>query len=107
LVYVLAHQDNFCLKELFLLYFPRYQFKATLLNPDVLKGGLLGVPRKRSHPNLTQPVSPQLATKKIAVARKALNGEDHPDYDQAEKDRKFLAQPMPDFSEIKVCIYIW
>lgn len=81
----------------------RYQFKANPLNPDIIhKGGLLGVPRKRTNPSLTHPISPQLATKKMAVARKALHGEeDRPDYEA--EDRRFIAVPMPDFSEIKVC----
>ena len=66
-------------------------------------GGLLGVPRKRTDPSYTNPVSPQLATKKIAMARKALrSGEEQPDYDA--EDRKFTAQPMPDFTEIKVLV---
>ena len=90
------------LEEEVALKMKQYQFKATILNPDVIhKGGLLGVPRKRSHTNLTHPVSPQLATKRIAVARKGLPGEgDRPDYDHDEEKRTFSAQPIPDFSEI-------
>lgn len=83
----------------------RYRFKAKPLNPNIVKlGGLLGVPRKRTNANLTQPVSPQLATKKLAMARKAQGGEaaeEMPDYDA---DRKFVAQPLPDFSEISVSL---
>lgn len=80
----------------------RYHFKANLLNPDVIhKGGLQGVPRKRTNPNLTHPVSPYLATKKLALTRKALHDEDEQTDCEAE-DRKFLAQPMPNFAEIKV-----
>lgn len=82
----------------------RYHFKANPLNPDVIKlGGLLGVPRKRTNPNLTHPISPQLATKKQAMARKAHEGEvgeEVPDYEAS--DRKFVAKPLPDFSKIMV-----
>ena len=84
------------------LYVRRYHFKANLLNPDVIhKGGLQGVPRKRTNPNLTHPVSPHLATKKLALTRKALHDEEEHTDGEAD-DRKFLAQPMPNFAEIKV-----
>lgn len=74
-----------------------------MLNPDIIqKGGLLGVPRKRSQTNLTHPISPQLATKKIAVFRKVLG--DERNCDKAKDKVNFSAQPIPDFSEIKVCM---
>ncbi len=62
-------------------------------------GGVYGVPCRKNHPKLTHPVSPQLATKKLAGARKAA-AEEEPDFEA--EDRKFVAQPMPNFTEIQV-----
>ena len=77
----------------------RYKFKANPLNPDIIKmGGVYGVPRRKDHPKLTHPVSPQLATKKLAGARKA--DVEEPDFEA--EDRKFVAQPMPDFTKGQV-----
>jgi len=58
-----------------------------------------GVLCKQFITDLTHPVSPQLATKKLAAARNA-EKEEEPDY--SAEDRKFHAQPLPDFARVRV-----
>ena len=67
------------------------------------KGGLHGVPRKKNDSNITRPVSPPLATKKLAEIRRAAQDEDK-QQDIETGDKKFVAKPMPDFTVVKVCV---
>ena len=85
----------------------RYQFKAKPLNPDIfLKGGLHGVPRKKTEVELTEAHTPVLATKERCRKRKAQEMTDaNDDGDEEEQTATtFHAQPMPNFNKITVSI---
>ena len=81
----------------------RYQFKAKAINPDVfLKGGLHGVPRKKSEVQLTEAHTPPLATTERSRKRRAQEMSDATD---EEESTTFHAQPMPNFNKITVSVY--
>ena len=84
----------------------RYQFKAKPLNPDIfLKGGLHGVPRKKTEVQLTEAHTPVLATTERSRKRKAQEMSDTTDGDEEEQTATiFHAQPMPNFNKITVSI---
>ena len=80
----------------------RYQFKAKPINPDIfLKGGLHGVPRKKSEVHLTEAHTPVLATTERSRKRRAHEMNDTTD---EEDTTAFHAQPMPDFNKITVSV---
>ena len=87
----------------------RYQFKAKPINPDVfLKGGLHGVPRKKSEVQLTEAHTPVLATTERSRKRKAQEMSDTTDGDEEEQTATtFHAQPMPNFTKITVSLLKW
>ena len=86
----------------------RYQFKAKPINPDIfLKGGLHGVPRKKSEVQLTEAHTPVLATTERSRKRKAQEMSDTADGDEEEPlATTFHAQPMPNFNKITVSIVL-
>ena len=87
----------------------RYQFKAKPINPDIfLRGGLHGVPRKKSDVQLTEAHTPVLATTERSRKRKAQEmSSDTADGDEEEQSATtFHAQPMPNFTKITVSIPI-
>ena len=84
------------------MYVHRYQFKAKPINPSIfIKGGLHGVPRKKDEVHLTEAHTPPLATKERSLKRKAEELSDA-GTSEGEDQAVFHAQPMPDFSKVKV-----
>ena len=80
----------------------RYQFKANPINPDIFrKGGLHGVPRKKTEVHLTEAHTPQLATKSRSLKRRAEEMSDMPE-EEEEDQTVFHAQPMPNFNKVTV-----
>ncbi len=78
----------------------RYQFKATRLNPEIFtRGGLYGVPNRRTEAFMTVPESPHLATRERSQQRKG--GEEE---EEGEKHPVFVARPMPKkiFEKVRV-----
>ncbi len=77
----------------------RNQFKATALDRRVIdKHGMFGVPRKRDINYLTEPHTPDFASKSLAKKRRTVNETDG----ETTTSSSFQAKPMPDFSKIKV-----
>ncbi len=67
----------------------RYQFKATRLNPEIFtRGGLFGVPNRKTEAVTTIPVSPHLATRE---RQRRVEKEE----EEGEKWAEFVARPVP------------
>ena len=82
----------------------RHQFKAKPFKRDFNNDGLYGVPLKRTF-ELTRPMTPDFASKKVIKKREGVNDEQ----ETSHKDmyRQFRAQPMPDFTAVKVSVVEW
>ena len=86
-------------------HFPmhRHQFKAKPFKRDFNNDGLYGVPLKRTF-ELTRAMTPDFASKKVIKKRDGVNDEQ----ETSHKDmyRQFRAQPVPDFTAVKVSVVV-
>ena len=81
----------------------RFQFKATRLNREIFtRGGLYGVPTRKTEAPLTIPASPHLAT------RERMNKTEEEVKEEKREEPVFVARPVPKaiFEKVKVCLML-